>query len=454
MLGPINGFKPGNAEMQSLRQELRQCSNEILMYNGKITTATPPQVFKNTRPKILSRYRNAYRSIREGRVFLDNINSNLKTFVKYEKIPIGKINSGKPPRLIQHRSYEYLYALKSCLLNYDLLLKNNKDQVMFNNQAVGDIFTKMHDQYGIASALRRSWDSFKNPVAICLDHSKFDGHYHEELLKLEHEYWHQLSASKLLTRLLRMQLRQKGVTKKGIRYKVKGTRASGEYTTSSGNSVLNYCMLACYLKASGITNFKIAVNGDDSVLFFEASELNKLKPLSYFNNFNMETECDRIVHDFCEITYCQTSPVRVLRDQRLQWYMCKTPARAISRICFAPYQYKQALGRYRAGIGLCELASNRGVPILQSIALSMLSMSDLVRPLACVDRYPAAMSGNDVGVSDIPLQTRLDFQTAFNINVTEQLRIERELAGRLKKSPLLKPYIARYKNFVNLRSYA
>jgi hypothetical protein len=315
---------------------------------------------------------------------------------------------------------------------------------------VSTIFTKLYDNYGVAEALRKNWDEFTDPVAVCLDQSKFDGHYITELLKIEHGYWKSISNSKVLRLLLSLQIKQKGKTACGLRYKTVGHRMSGEYTTSSGNSVTNYSMLAQFCKACGFNKFRISVNGDDSVLFIESSELHKMISLDYFLGFNMETECDRIVSDFQKISYCQASPVRVMTDQGLRWYMTKEPARSISRLCFTDIQHLPSLDRFLAGIGLCELAIASGIPVMQSIATSIIMQSNLNSPLASIDRIPAAKSGNKVAIRPISDITRSDYDIAFGISIPEQYAIEASLAGEIKNHPRFKdiqPYLKRYETF-------
>lgn len=439
LLGPIAGYDPANPELKALETTLKVMSSEVPQF-GPVSHEV---LMANTRSTIKKRYRMAYYNLRQKVVNVGSREAQAKAFVKYEKIPIGKFESGKPPRLIQFRDFTYLYSLKKQVLGHSLAIKSG--DIKWFDQPAKSIFTKVHDSYGIAQVMFESWKLFANPVAVCLDHSKFDGHYCKELLELEHEYWMRLNNSEFLERLLQNQLVNRGRTVKGLRYRVRGTRLSGEFTTSEGNSVMNYAMLRTWLNASGIKNFRIHVNGDDSVVMMEHDDLQKLLPLDYFRNFNMETECDRIVTDFRLISYCQASPIRVQREGQLVWYMVKDPHRTISRMQYSDSKFLQCPGRYMAGVGLCELAVNSGVPILQALSCLLIMQG---RPLGSVDKFPALYSGNLSEVKPIHWQTRIDFEYTFGITPGLQHEIETAIAGQLGSPTDLNLKLAKYRNFI------
>lgn len=452
-LGPIPGYNPGNPQMQTLRREVIGYGDEFSSTFGKVSPSPYSTVMEHTRQGIRGRYMKAWQNINNNRINITPATARLSAFVKYEKIPVGKLIDRKPPRLIQFRSYEYLYLLKSAVLGYSLKLKSDGDRFLLNGQKSSTIFTKLHNMYGTASVLRENWEMFSDPIAICLDQSKFDGHYCEELLGTERAFWKSVcKRSRFLNALFKAQINNKGFTQNGVRFKTKGGRMSGEYTTSDGNSITNYGMLVRWLKASGLKEdeFRISVNGDDSVVFIDRKNQHKLLPLDFFRNFNMETECDRIVDNFQEISFCQSSPIRVNHEGKQVWYMVKEPWRAMARLCFAPSQYEHCVDRYLSGIGLCELASYSGVPVMQSFAIRILQISS-TSPLASVNRIPASLSGNVVAIKQIADDTRYDFELAFGIPVIQQMDMERQIVGDTNIHPSILNYIQRYRNFVNLK---
>jgi len=429
-----------NPAFNRLEEIVMNIASMFIDQVGYLSKCSSNLVFKHTKGSLQKRYRRAYNNIYNNRIAATSCNANLKAFVKFEKMNLDKIDEQKPPRIIQCRSYEYLYTLKSYILDYSLKLKSVKP-VYYNQQSVETIFTKLHNQYGIARVLRENWDCFSNPVALCLDHSKFDGHFSDPLLKLEHKFWNKLYNSRSLKILLEKQINQKGFTQSGLHYKAKGYRASGEYTTSDGNSLINYSMLVAYMEYCGINDFRISVNGDDSVIFIEHSNLHRVKSLDYFKNFNMKTEQDRIAFDFRDISYCQTQPVRVLHQNEIVWYMIKDYKRTISRMQYAESKYLQCSDRYLSGIALCELACSSGIPIMQSFAVKLYDLAN-ASPLASVDRMPAAISGNDCETKIIQSITREDFQYITGLDAAFQISLENEISGKtnIKVSPKYKTF--------------
>lgn len=438
----LSNYVPGNQHIVSVEKEIMSMARELQPFNAAPYTT----VIENTRPSIKARYKRAHYNITNKREYLNPLMSRISAFVKYEKIPIGKFAAGKAPRLIQYRTFEYLYLLKKSILPHELQLKSAN--LKWNGQSVNTILTKLQDNYGCASVLRTHWDAFTEPVAVCLDHKSFDGHYVEELLGIEKKYWESLSSDSLLKTLLEMQFNNKGRTQNGLRYKTKAKRMSGEYTTSTGNSIINYAMLVTWLKVSGISNFRVVVNGDDSVCFMERKELKKLQDLNFFNNFNMETECDRIVHNFQEISYCQASPIRVMRNQELVWFMVKSPIRSMSRLSYCDSKFYKCASRFRLSTGLCELAISSGVPVMQALSLYILSTAGTTKPLGSVDKIPAKHSGNLSEVKNISSETRCDFEMAFGITIDQQLQWESELTGKIRSTQDLKQFLAKYKKFI------
>jgi hypothetical protein len=168
------------------------------------------------------------------------------------------------------------------------------------------------------------------------------------------------------------------------------------------------------------------------------------------NNFNMETEVDQYAYQFQEISFCQTKPIRVQKEGQIVWYMAKEWQRTISRIAVCDSQYEKCIDRFLSGISLCELAVSSGVPILQTFATKMLDLSNYARPIASVDRMPAAKSGNLIEPKDILDITRADFEIAFGITPLQQLRIESTLAGNLTNTPVCSDYLKKYKNFTKI----
>lgn len=450
ILDRIAKFQPGNEHYQQLRRNLLDMARMVKTesYTGKVSFS---EVMKETRKKQRGRYTRAFENLRDNRILVNSKLAILNSFIKFEKWDSEKVEKGKPARSIQFRSYEYLYLCKAYMLPIVKALKET--DVVVHGQPLRSVFTKNFDNPGIAAVLRESWDSLVDPIAVCLDHSKFDGHYDIDLLKIEHEHYQVFNSCRFFKYLLSLQLHNSGVTANGIRYKCEGIRASGEYTTSEGNGRLNYCMIKTYLDYLGIKDYRIHVNGDDSVVMVEREFAQKVSDnVDYFNNFNMETEIEMVAEHFPQITFCQASPIRVNDGNGgILWKMVKTPVRAMSRMAFAERRYIGISDRYMAGVGLCELACAMGVPVLQAHCCRVLSWVTHSRPLGSIEKAPAqdALVG-ELSILPVLDETREDFELAFGISIPEQIEFE-NLSGAYQNTPeysSVKLFISKHKKFI------
>jgi len=397
----------------------------------------------NTRKCIYSRYRKAYLNLLNRRLTPNEIKGHLEAFVKYEKWNLEKIEQGKSPRIVQHRSYEFLFVNKAYVLPIVKQLK--QCTIKIDNQPINTIFMKYYKNFEQIDIIHNAWLSYTKPCCLCYDMKAFDGHVTSALLEIEHKFWTSFYTGKdkeNFQYILKHQILNRGITQNGIYFKKYGSRASGDYTTSDGNSLINYLMLRSYM---GEIKCHIFDCGDDSLIILDQSDLKLVKPLSYFNIFGMECECDRISTIFEDINFCQCNPVNINGRYRF----IKDPIRTISRSTICPSQYIKCLDRYLAGIGLCELASNVGVPILQAWSLRLLYDSGFNKPLGSINKEFSLFTNLDqIKITDIDFQTRLSFQDAFNISVCEQMDLERIiLAGNSISNPKLINFINKYKNF-------
>jgi hypothetical protein len=396
----------------------------------------------NTRQSIYKRYVLARNNLNNRREYVGGKHASVQAIVKQEKMELkhDPITDQKAPRIIQFRSFEYLYVLKKLHLGYSIAVK--KCDNIWNHQPFNTLFTKNFDNPTSCNIMFSFWNRIPDPVAVCLDHSEYDGHKTEVALSAEHDYWRSIfTASRWHRKVLKAQLKNKCVTKGGIRYTVNGTRLSGEFTTSDGNGGDNGNMLDSYCTHSGLTIYFIFVNGDDSVIIMSRSEQHKLLPMSWFEKFNQKTKLDRVANDFRNIEFCQSSPIRI--DGLWRWV--KKPIRTMSRCALAPYKYIRCLDRYISGVALCELATNRGVPILQQWAKMLLSFGSS-KPLGSVNKFAARTSGvKDLTPTPISLETREDFSIAFDITIQQQLDFENGLAA-VTLNPI-EQTILKYKHF-------
>lgn len=424
-----------------LQQEMNQFINHFRRFEYK--PYSHEKLISTKRGSLKKRYQLAYDRLSSGY----DADARVKAFIKLEKFTEEKLLT-KAPRMIQFRSYEYLYLLSKYLGPIDKWLANCEDLV--DGQMIKDYFGKSKDMTAVASQLHSLWSEFQEPVALCMDHSSFDAHVNPDLLMVEHSLYlsNRFIRSKV-GNLLNKQYRGKGRTQTGIKYNINGERCSGEYNTSMGNSLINIMILKRCLKQLGIVKHRIVVNGDDSVVIIEFRDLFRIYPNGVFNRqvfqeCGMDTKLDKVARIFEDIEFCQCHPVNVNGKFR----MIRDPVRTLSRATLMLNDFSLCLDRYLSSLGLCELAFNRGVPILQAFSLALLSLAGCSRPVAKAKQYRAKFEPS-LNVEEISYETRASFCQAFGIPIHLQILAEESYRQTINFEIVTK-FIAKYKTFHKL----
>lgn len=222
----------------------------------------------------------------------------------------------------------------------------------------------------IAIAMKR----FSKPRFLLLDHSRFDAHVNEHILAEEHKAFKRCRRRKatragkrrdvnsaVLSMLLAMQMSNYARSAGGIRYKTRGKRMSGDINTGLGNTWDNFCIIAAWLDASGVTKNCIFLDGDDSVVIIEQEDFEKLLPLDDFmRDIGMVTEMEW-TDDFFKVEFCQSRPV--LEGGRVTFV--RNPQKVLATVGQSAERLDAptAVANARAS-ALCELAMNGNCAVI------------------------------------------------------------------------------------------
>jgi hypothetical protein len=344
---------------------------------------------------------------------LSDRDSVVKMFIKNERMDNSK--AIKPPRAIQARSPRFNLLLQTYLAPIE--------RHLFHQPFRKLLTTKCLNLYQKAEYLKFGWDQFKDPVAVLMDHNRFDSRIHSGWLKAEHAYYKSFYPNDaFLAELLNKQITNHGLTRHGGSYTVKGTRCSGDVNTSLGNSIVNLSIIFDWLQL--VENKFVTVDGDDSVIILERVDLHLLDFVK-LSNYGFATKHE-IVHNFNDIEYCQCKPVRTING----WLMVRTPHRVISRstTCIdRNYNSTPLFRRWCNAVGQCEAAVNKAVPVLQSFARFLIRFSDKSLKLSSVDNHYLNRSVSVDNLSEIITEeSRHSFYLSFGISVPRQLELENQ----------------------------
>lgn len=341
---------------------------------------------------------------------LQEKHARIQMFVKNERFPLKDIKV-KPPRAIQYRTPEYnLVFMKYTKpfedhyyprLHYGAVSKTRVIAKGMNNQERAEVFME-------------KCSYFARPVFYCMDYSAFDSTIMKTHLLSTHRKYIRVFG-KRVKRIARMQIKNKGVTRCGIKYEVQGTRMSGDADTGLGNCIVNLDAIYAVLKLSGIQKYDMLIDGDDAVIIVEQGEE---LDVSHYAKMGLVVKAKR-TDDIHQVDFCQSR--LVFRPEPL-WV--RNPKRAMSNTAMCKRHYPD-FSQWLASCGECELAVNYGVPILMAYGSSLSTFSnkrvfdrDLQR------RMELAVPEKDE-VTDI---ARLTFYQAFGTPPPLQIMLEEEIA--------------------------
>jgi len=351
--------------------------------------------------------------------------SEVRMFLKDDKYHTSKINI---PRCIQYRSKRYgITAARfySALEHGMLQITNTCRGVSTDNR----VFAKGRNLTQRGADLRAIWDSFDTPVALSIDHSKFDAHCNVALLKAINKHnSHCLPkyCRRQFMKLARAQLVNRGKTANGTKFVTVGTRMSGDQNTGSDNSGINCGMLLDWLRVIGASG-QLYIDGDDSVVIIESTDLHKVD-MSLFKIYGMSTKLEKVSSVFEEIDFCQCRPV----FDGVAWRMVRDPYRVLARIPWiVKKQPASRDAQWLKSVGMCELSLNMGLPVMQAVAERLIELSPK-KYIATPLHYTASNEYIKPWRAEprpITAEARASYERAWGISPQEQREYEKLTIG-------------------------
>lgn len=334
-------------------------------------------------------------------------------FVKPDRYPTEDCLD-KDPRAIQYRKIEYNLELGCYIKPFEHHIYENLTMGVVSDTRV---IAKGLNNYERAELMLYKNEYFKNAKYVLLDHSRFDSTINIDHIKTTHRKYQRAFKSRKLQTLLNSQKNNVCYSKGGIKYRAMGTRMSGDPDTGCGNSVVNNDTIWGWMQYCGIVKYDYILDGDDSVLYVESEDVDKLD-FGYFTLVGFETKME-IVDNIIQAEFCQSKIIRATRP-----VLMRNPLRAMSHVNVSRRHYHKSIWpSWLAACGMCEVANNQGVPILQSFGNQLASLSkrkfidDQIKwRLSLVE-----FSGK---IEEITMQARLDVYEAWGISPSNQLILE------------------------------
>lgn len=351
----------------------------------------------------------------------------LKMFVKPDKYSLADIAT-KPPRAIQYRSPKYNLVLSSYLKDFE----HKFYQLQTNRSHTPDV-AKGRNLVQRASDLLDKSSVFNSPIYVNMDYSKMDS-----CVRVEHQrtifrkLYLKKFPSKFFKQVLWEQLNNTGYSKNGIKYKIKGTRCSGDFTTGFENSLINWIIIR-YVSLRANVKTEFYVDGDDSVIIMEKSDALKfhlkahqlIPKLGFDIKLNWASTIEEV--DFCQTRLLNCNPPRMARN----------PVRALSNFNISLKNYPSKVWpRLIQAKADCERFGNPGVPLLQPLG----KLFDLrVKPMLDKEQEEFIKLNKhcDIHITD---SVRQSYDQSWDVSPYEQELIEQysnlvPIIGKLLDQP-------------------
>lgn len=340
-------------------KRLRNFRNMLV---NRFSTTTPV-----SRQQFVDYYQGRRRTIYQNAVdslLTSSINqkdANIKAFVKAEFIN----SDDKPdpdPRVISPRDPRYNVEVGRYLRPIEHSLYKVVERIFG-----GPTILKGYNANEIGKIFQVKWNSFRKPVAIGLDASRFDQHVSVDALKWEHSIYNAIYKSTELRKLLRWQLYNnvKGHCRDGtLKYRTQGCRMSGDMNTAMGNCLIMCGLVHAYLDCRGISG-SLANNGDDCVVIMEQSDMVNFSTglEEWFLEMGFSMKVESPVFDIEKIEFCQTHPIWVDGS----YIMVRNFPKSISKDCLSLKQLDSPLvcKGWIDAVGQGGLSLTGSIPVYQ-----------------------------------------------------------------------------------------
>lgn len=354
----------------------------------------------------------------------------LKCFLKAEKVnPTVKFQK---PRLIYPRTPRYNLELASRLKPFEHWVWGRLTSERVFSKGVGRCVLKGLNPRQRANLLVRKFKSLEDCVCFEADGKAWEAHVGPDGLKPEHDvYMAAFPRDRRLRYLLSKQLSLEGVLPCGAKFSRKGGRASGDYNTGMGNSLLMLAICAGVLNTFGIP-FDLAVDGDNCLVFLRGVDASRV--IAYFGSMvtqqsGQELVLEKPVRVVEEIRFGQSAPVFL--GEGLGWTMVRDYRKVISGALSSHRWLREPLfaKEWCVGVLRCELSLSIGLPVLQAWVLACLRDMDFK---GAVREHPhrdyqaiGAWFAREEESRDVSEACRVSFERAFGLTVPEQLLLEK-----------------------------
>lgn len=363
---------------------------------------------------------------------LRSSDARLRSFVKAEKWEPDRLAK---PRLIFPRSPRYNLVLASWLKPFEHWLWGNLKSRVVSGTGNSRVVAKGLNQAERANLILRKMRNIPNCVVFEVDGKAFEAHVDVWQLAQEHSvYESAYPGDGSLKKTLNRQLHNKGVTSCGVRFSRYGGRASGDYNTGMGNTLVMLAVVMGSMSFLGQRVWDTLVDGDNALLFLPGCDARRVHAefaAAALLVGGHQMVLERPVCVVEEVCFGRSHPVRLEKG----WTMVRDWRRVVSHGVSSHDHLRepsQAKAFLRV-VASCEAFLADGVPVLWAFANRLLACTEGwdVRYVQAYRKYeimgvpfPASFLRRAREPDELARQS---FERAFGVNDVQQRNIEQWL---------------------------
>lgn len=241
-----------------------------------------------------------------------------------------------------------------------------------------------------------------------------------------------------LARALSKQLFNSGKTTNGVKFAREGGRASGDFNTGMGNSIIMLCVVSAVMNSLRVS-WDTLVDGDNALLFVSEPDLARV--CKHFHRLALEFSGHEMVLEkptnvLERVRFGQCAPLRVGNELRMVRDWRKVLSQATSSHQHMN-QESDTLAFVR-GVALCESSLASKVPILWQYTRYLLALTERsgrINKHMLRDYEYLGVRTDDLvarGAEEPGQLERESFELAYDVPVEEQLNIERMIVRQME----------------------
>jgi hypothetical protein len=357
----------------------------------------------------------------------------LSCFLKAEKLNVSR--KTPKPRIIFPRDPRYNLVLASRLKPFEhwLWAHLTADRVRrlgFRCPGSGRLVAKGlngSQRAGLIEAKLREGFS-----CVEVGGAAFEAHVGPSSLKTEHRvYMAAFPGDRTLARLLSCQLRLFGRLPCGARFSREGGRASGDFNTGMGNSLVMLCLVFDVM--SDFQDWDCLVDGDNALLFVRTCELSRLMTVvgpRALASCGQELVVERPTSVLEEVVFGQSVPIWFPEGRRL----VRSPFKVLSNMFASHVWLREPVFRreYLIGVARCEASLASGLPLVQAACRRLLEVLGDVPVREHIAFRDWVFLGADPNAPFVYVEpdpaTRASFEVAFGLSPEAQILAEERLS--------------------------